>query len=101
MPIFLASLLGLAIISLPLIVIKRITFQKQSLKVEKYILPAKIIAYDDIIKIDDWLIKTRQGNITLNRATNLDELHRLLKKHMQNRKEHINFSVMNKMVKKK
>ena len=81
--------------------VKRITLNDQSLTIEKYLLPAKTIAYKDIVTVDDEFIRARKGIVSLNWVVNVEVFHRLLKKHLRPWKAYVNFIVMNKMRKKR
>ena len=72
--IFLAGFFGLVITLSPYTFVKRIVFDVHSFSVEKFLGPTKTIEYTDVIDIGMSLIKTRNGNISIQLMSNADEL---------------------------
>ena len=72
--IFLAGLFGLILAIAPYTFVKRIVFDTHSFSIEKYLWPTKTIEYTDVLDIGTTLIKTRNGNVSIQLMSNADEL---------------------------
>lgn len=72
--IFGAGLFGLILAIAPYTFVKRIVFDTHSFSIEKYLWPTKTIEYTDVIDIGTTLIKTRNGNVSIQLMSNADEL---------------------------
>lgn len=72
--LFFGSLVAL----LPIKLIKRIAFDKESFTIEKFLWPAQTIQYTDLVAVEPTKIKTRNNSFVIEAMTNSRELRKIL-----------------------